>query len=59
MPSSLHRLIIEEVHANIDQYWDHIASIQMMSLSVLDYIVPFNSSEFEVGQTSRVVSINV
>lgn len=59
LPTNLHRLIMEEVRANVDKYWDHMTSFQMMRLSVLDFIVPFDSSDLEVGQTSRVVSISV
>lgn len=55
IPVNLHRVIMEEVRANVDKYWDHIATYQMIGYSVLNYIVPFNPRELEIGQTSRVV----
>jgi len=55
LPTNLHRLVLDEVRLNLDHYWDNM----MMSGSIVDYIVPFNSNEFEVGQTSRVVIIYI
>lgn len=45
---------MEEVRANVDQYWDRMTTFQMMSLSVVDYIVPFD----EASQHLRAVSID-
>lgn len=45
---------MDQVRQNIDQYWDNMTTFQIMSLSVVDFIVPFNS-DFEGGQTSRMV----
>jgi hypothetical protein len=56
LPANLHRFLVHEVRANIDQYWDIMASFPMMSLSIIDYIVPSNT-QFEGGSTSSVVSI--
>lgn len=54
LPTNLHRFIMELVRQNIDQYWDNMTTFQMMSLSVIDFIVPFNT-ELESGQSSRGV----
>ncbi|XP_022176814.1 large proline-rich protein bag6-A isoform X1 [Myzus persicae] len=44
LPSNLHILIMDELRANIDQYWERMTTFQMMSLSVVDYIVPFDEA---------------
>lgn len=54
LPSNLHRLIMDEVRANIDRYWERMTTFEMMSLSVVDYVVPFN----ENAQILREVSID-
>lgn len=54
LPTNLHLLIMDELRANIDQYWERMTTFQMMSLSVVDYIVPFD----EAAQLLRAVSIN-
>jgi len=45
---------MDELRANIDQYWERMTNFQMMSLSVVDYIVPFD----EAAQLLRAVSID-
>jgi len=45
---------MDELRANIDQYWERMTTFQMMSLSVVDYIVPFD----ETAQLLRAVSID-
>lgn len=45
---------MDELRANIDQYWERMTTFQMMSLSVVDYIVPFD----EAAQLLRAVCIN-
>lgn len=57
LPLNLHRIIMDEVRTNIDRYWIHMSSNQMLSLSAVDHIVPYNTDEFEVGQTSRVATL--
>lgn len=47
---------MNQVGMNVDHYWDNMTTFQMMSLPVVDYIVPYNS-ELNGGQTSRVVRI--
>lgn len=54
LPTNLHLLIMDELRANIDQYWERMTNFQMMSLSVVDYIVPFD----EAAQLLRAVSID-
>jgi len=56
LPANLHRFLVHEVRANIDQYWDIMASFPMMSLSIIDYIVPSNT-QFEGGNTSSVIDV--
>lgn len=58
LPPNLHEMIINEVRLNIDLYWDNMASSFQMGFPVVDFVVPFDSNEFEAAQTSRVVSIN-
>lgn len=48
---------MDQVRLNIDKYWNIIASLQMIRLSAVDYIVP-NSNETQDGQTSSTVSIH-
>ncbi|KAL4122331.1 hypothetical protein QTP88_014681 [Uroleucon formosanum] len=54
LPTNLHLLIMDELRANIDQYWERMTTFQMMSLSVVDYIVPFD----EAAQLLTAVIIN-
>lgn len=54
LPSNLHRLIMDEVRANIDRYWEKMTTFDMISLSVVDYIVSFD----ENAQILREVSID-
>uniref|UniRef100_A0A2S2PR33 Large proline-rich protein BAG6 n=1 Tax=Schizaphis graminum TaxID=13262 RepID=A0A2S2PR33_SCHGA len=35
---------MEEVRANIDRYWERMTTFEMMSLSVVDYVVPFDET---------------
>lgn len=58
LPPNLHQVIMDEIRLNVDQYWNNMASSFRMGFPVVDFIVPFDSNEFEVGQTSRVVSID-
>lgn len=58
LPTNLQNAIMDHVRMNIDKYWNIIASLQMIRLSAVDYIVPY-SNETESGQTSRTVSINI
>jgi len=44
---------MEELRANIDQYWDRMTNFEM-SLSVVNYIVPFE----DAAQLERAVSID-
>jgi len=45
---------MDELRANIDQYWERMTTFQIMSLSLVDYIVPFD----EASQNLRAVSID-
>lgn len=44
---------MNEVRTNIDQYWILMSNNQMLGLYAIDYVVPYNTGELEVGQTSR------
>ncbi|XP_025206155.1 large proline-rich protein bag6-B isoform X2 [Melanaphis sacchari] len=44
LPMDLHRIIMGEIHANIDRYWDRMNTIEIVNLSVDDYIVPFDET---------------
>jgi len=45
---------MDEVRANIDRYWERMTTFDMMSLSVVDYVVQFD----ENAQILREVSID-
>jgi len=45
---------MDEIRGNIDRYWEIMTNDQMMSLSVVDYIVPFD----ETAEILRAVSID-
>jgi len=45
---------MEGLRANIDYYWERMTSFQMMSLSVVEYIVPFDEAAL---RALRAVSI--
>lgn len=47
---------MNEVRANIDQYWILMSNNQM-GLYAVDFVVPNNTGELEVGQTSRVANL--
>ncbi|CAH1726122.1 large proline-rich protein bag6-B isoform X2 [Aphis gossypii] len=44
LPPNLHHLIMDEIRANIDRYWERMTTFDMMSLSVVDYVVPFDEN---------------
>jgi len=46
---------MDEVRANIDRYWERMTTFEMMSLSVVDYVVPFD----ETAQILREVSTDI
>lgn len=35
---------MDEIRANIDRYWERMTTFDMMSLSVVDYVVPFDEN---------------
>jgi hypothetical protein len=58
LPTNVHLLIMEELRANIDQYWERMTTFQMMSLSVVDYIVPFDEAAQRLRATNGEQSSN-
>lgn len=58
LPTNLHLLIMDELRANIDQYWERMTTFQMMSLSVVDYIVPFDETAQLLRATNGEQSSN-
>ncbi|VVC43920.1 Hypothetical protein CINCED_3A020784 [Cinara cedri] len=54
LPTHLHQIIMDEVRLNVDLYWDTMANNLQIGFPVVDFIVPFDSNEFDAAQTSRV-----
>lgn len=54
LPTNLNILVMEGLRANIDYYWERMTSFQMMSLSVVEYIVPFDEAALRALRTVSI-----